>query len=401
MYSGAVSDYYKSAIKKDVRTVRMVCKIDCSDKTTYKITDKDILRGSLYVNSRCVSKDDIELGCLYASELGLSIKYKDNPYIYKDATISPVFGLYIDELGDYEDVNLGVFEVSDISRNGDYVRIIAIDKMLYFDKTIPTSQLSVQSDGSYGFNRQLNYIIIWCCEQCGVPTKLTLDHFTSEDFPNAEEWFEFKAEPKNIPSYRDVLTSVLQLLGLFGYINENGYFSVGRFCADPSYEISPRDRFSLSYSDYEVRNAGFSFQGILSGGGYYSIPFDDNIFLQEFEWSAENTIKIAKTLKGAYTGSLIETMSYVPCSISYPGDPSIFLGQMITVIVRRVSVAQYTCAELTKFTVDEIEKMDLLCGEGYYIEDFNTVVMQHNWVYRGECKIYSYGKNKNLRKIYK
>ena len=67
------SEAYKTAIAKNVRDVKITGTITLKDSTVINITDEDIVLGSLYFSEQCVSGEDIEVGNVYASELGLAL----------------------------------------------------------------------------------------------------------------------------------------------------------------------------------------------------------------------------------------------------------------------------------------------------------------------------------------
>ena len=56
-----------------MRNVRIAGTITLKDNSVIQIDDKDILQGSLYFTEQCVSGEDIEIGNVYASEMGLTL----------------------------------------------------------------------------------------------------------------------------------------------------------------------------------------------------------------------------------------------------------------------------------------------------------------------------------------
>lgn len=392
-----VSEAFKKAILSDVRTTRIKLRIQTSDGTIYTMTDRDILQGSLYINSRCVSGDDIEIGALYASELGVSIKYSDNPYNFKDAVIEPRFELCLED-NSYEPLELGVFTVSEISRNGDFIKLICMDNLLKFDKKITLDELAFVGE-KYRFYMKPIRAIIYCCEKCNVFTNLNADNFG--DWANADYMaYAIDFEPDDLPTYRDLLMYSLQMIGCFGKINRYGLFDIGRFGGTVETILTPFNRFSLIASDYEVRNIGFEYSGILVGGAYYPINFDDNKYLNQYNWSAENTKNIAAILKRMYTDSDLENVSYVPCTIEYFGDPSLDVGESITVDPIIPSLGRLKFSDLANKNFSDLESYQFGLVSDVNLKPFNTIIMQHNWVYRGKSTIYSYGKSAMLRDIY-
>lgn len=109
-----VSGNYNNAINSNLRTVKIDIHITLSDETILYFGDKDILQGSLYINSRCVSGNDFDLGTVYTSELGVSIRYSGDISKLQSASVSAKFGLYTST--NLEVLPLGIFEVTEISR---------------------------------------------------------------------------------------------------------------------------------------------------------------------------------------------------------------------------------------------------------------------------------------------
>ena len=85
---------YKEAIADTARTTRITGTLTLSDTTEIDITDADILQGSLYFNEQCVSGEDIEIGNVYASEMGVSLVTPTvSPYLLTGAKLDLDFGI--------------------------------------------------------------------------------------------------------------------------------------------------------------------------------------------------------------------------------------------------------------------------------------------------------------------
>ena len=92
-----VSAAYKEAIKQNVRDVKITGTITLKDETVINITDDDIVLGSLYVSEQCVAGEDLEIGNVYASELGLTLTSPpENPYSLDGARIVINFGINVE-----------------------------------------------------------------------------------------------------------------------------------------------------------------------------------------------------------------------------------------------------------------------------------------------------------------
>ena len=92
-----VSAAYKTAIGQNVRDVRITGTITLKDNSVINITDEDIVQGSLYITEQCVAGEDIEVGNVYASEMGLSLSMPlENPYSLDGARIIINFGINVE-----------------------------------------------------------------------------------------------------------------------------------------------------------------------------------------------------------------------------------------------------------------------------------------------------------------
>ena len=91
MYS--VSDSYKAAIQENTRSFSWSGKITTTVGTVYRFENKDIVKGSGYVARQCSGSSEIELGSVYAAELGISLFSAVDRYSLENAEIKLDFHL--------------------------------------------------------------------------------------------------------------------------------------------------------------------------------------------------------------------------------------------------------------------------------------------------------------------
>lgn len=65
---------YKTAIADNVRQSRITGTLTLLDNTVYQVTDSIIKQGSLYIDEQCVSGEDLQIGNVYAAEMGISLQ---------------------------------------------------------------------------------------------------------------------------------------------------------------------------------------------------------------------------------------------------------------------------------------------------------------------------------------
>lgn len=394
-----VSGNYNNAINSNLRTVKIDIHITLSDETILYFGDKDILQGSLYINSRCVSGNDFDLGTVYASELRVSIRYSGDISKLQSASVSAKFGLYTST--NLEVLPLGIFKVTEISRNGNYVKLVCMDAVIEFDKKIDTSDLiAYDNREEYKFAKKLCNIPEWCCSKCGLSSAY-VSAAKFSDYPNSQTIVNFMRCRSELPTYRDLLSAALELMGCYGFINRLGYFEVAKITNDVVYKTTPYNRNSLTVSDYEINEIITSWKGMTLSDNSYgkAVALDNNIFLDEYDKASSDTYSTVANFSRAINNEL-KNIKYCPCTIDYMGNPALDVGDMIEVSPIIPSLHQYTYEDLEYITYEELEELSYGQLSDFYAKTFNAIIMQHNWVYRGKSTIYCYGQSSKLRKVY-
>ena len=101
---------------------------------TYEFGAKEIVKGSGYISRQCCGSTEIELGTVYAAEMGITLLSDIDRYTLEDAQVTLVFHLVLAD-DSVEDVPMGVFEVSEANRLAKCLELKAYDFMLRFDKS--------------------------------------------------------------------------------------------------------------------------------------------------------------------------------------------------------------------------------------------------------------------------
>ena len=92
------------------------------------------MKGSGYISRQCCGSTEIELGTVYAAEMGITLLSDIDRYTLEDAQVTLGFHLVLAD-GSVEDVPMGVFEVSEANRLAKCLELKAYDFMLRFDKS--------------------------------------------------------------------------------------------------------------------------------------------------------------------------------------------------------------------------------------------------------------------------
>lgn len=127
-----VSEAFLQAVQENTRRYYWTGRITTTKGATYEFGADDIVKGSGYISSQCCSSTEIELGTVYAAEMGITLLSDIDRYTLEDALVELFFHLRLaDET--YEEVPMGIFEVSEANRTVKCLELKAYDYMLRFD----------------------------------------------------------------------------------------------------------------------------------------------------------------------------------------------------------------------------------------------------------------------------
>ena len=87
-------------------------KITTAGGVEYPFDQEDIVKGSGYITAQCSGNSEIELGAVYAAEMGISLFLDIDRYTLEDAEVELSYHLRLAS-GAYETVPMGIFEVSE------------------------------------------------------------------------------------------------------------------------------------------------------------------------------------------------------------------------------------------------------------------------------------------------
>ena len=127
-----VSDEYRRLIAEPSRKYFWTGTIVTKAGKEYPFQNSDIVKGSGYIVRQCSGSSEIELGTVYAAELGISLFSNVDRYTLEDACITLDFHLQLSD-GSTETVPMGVFYVAEANRRIKTLEIKAYDAMLNLD----------------------------------------------------------------------------------------------------------------------------------------------------------------------------------------------------------------------------------------------------------------------------
>jgi hypothetical protein len=314
-----VSEAYKNAIAQNERNVRITGTITLKDESIINITDADIVLGSLYVSEQCVSGEDIEVGNVYASELGLELTSPPlNPYSLDGARIIINYGINVEpdpeEDPAWEYVPLGYFYVTEIERKQTTVNLKALDGMILFD----TDLSGVLTTGTpYA-------LVSSCCTKAGVVLANDSGEFAA--FANGGSSFTLPAESK-IETCRDLIMWVCQLTGTFARMNRLGQLEIVPVTAGTSVKtIAKQDRFTSDVSDFYVKITKVAMkvgeEEYSQGTAGMTLTLEENPLLAG-KSEAEINAALAEIL------AQVAEAEYTPYNVDFAGDPALQAGDWV------------------------------------------------------------------------
>lgn len=312
-----VSDAFMQAIKSNTRKYYWTGTITTSDKKTYEFGNEDIVKGSGYISRQCCGNSEIELGSVYAAELGISLFCDIDRYTLDDAEIKLWFHLVLGD-GNTESIPMGVFYVAEANRRIKTLELKAYDGMLNLDKAF---NKGLSSASPYEFLSLLS-------KACHVELAQTKEEI--EALPNGTELLGIYQD-NDIESWRDFLYYLAQTLGCFAVIDRYGKLSLTSYGSTPVMAIDIRHRFSSSFSDFVTRyTAVSSTNKKTETAEYYAKDPDDGLTMNLgvnplLQFGLEETRKrIINTILDA-----VSTVEYVPFDSETIGNPALDLGDVL------------------------------------------------------------------------
>ena len=152
-----VSEAFLQAVQENTRRYFWSGRITTTKGATYEFGADDIVKGGGYISSQCCGSTEIELGTVYAAEMGITLLSDIDRYTLEDALVELFYHLRLAD-GSFEEVPMGIFEVSEANRNIKTLELKAYDYMLRFDKSF---------NGFETIGTVYDFVSL-CCKACKV-----------------------------------------------------------------------------------------------------------------------------------------------------------------------------------------------------------------------------------------
>lgn len=325
-----VSEVFLRAVQENTRRYYWTGKITTKAGVVHEFSEKDIVKGSGYISSQCCGSTEMEIGSVYAAEMGITLFSEIDRYTLEDALVELYYHLLVGE--GYETIPMGVYEISEANRSIRCLEIKAYDYMIRFEKDFNTTDII---GNAYE-------IIMFCCKACKVEFAHTQAEI--ESMPNGSEVLSIYSE-NDIETYRDVLFYIGQVLGGFFCINREGKLELRKFGSEPVMDISNKQRFSSSFSDFITRYTAVSSTNLRTQTAeYYSLETDDgltmNLGVNPFlQFGVDETRKeLCEQILAD-----ISVIKYVPFDSETIGNPALDLGDVLRFSGGHADEKQITC----------------------------------------------------------
>ncbi|MBC5745452.1 hypothetical protein FMM74_018230 [Lachnospiraceae bacterium MD308] len=312
-----VSEAFLSAVQENTRRYYWTGKITTKTGVVHEFSEKEIVKGSGYISAQCCGSTEMELGTVYASEMGITLFLNVDRYTLEDALVELFYHLELDD-GSWEEVPMGIFEISEANRKIKCLEIKAYDYMLRFDEAFNGFEMI---GNAYDFMEL-------CSKACRVELAQTREEI--EAMPNGAEVLSVYTE-NDIETYRDMLFYVGQVLGGFFCINRFGKLELRKYGAEPVMEIGSRHRFTSSFSDFITRYTAVSSTNLKTEmSEYYALEPDDGLTMN-LGTNPLLQFGVDETRKELCTNILndLAVINYVPFDSETIGNPALDLGDVL------------------------------------------------------------------------
>lgn len=334
-----VSNDFLLAIQENARKYYWTGKITTVGGIAYEFGYQDIIKGSGYLSNQCCGSTEIELGTVYAAEMGITLISQIDRYTLENAKLELFYHLLLPD-GSYEQLPMGIFEISEANRTVKCLELKAYDYMLRFEKSF---------NGFETIGTAYDFLIL-CCKACGV--ELAQTQAQIEAFPNARVTLSIYPE-NDIETFRDVLYYTAQVLGCFCCINREGKLELRKYGSTPVSLIGSKHRFTSSFSDFVTRYTAVSSTNLKTQiSEYYALETDDGLTMNLgvnplLQFGLEETRK-------QLCENILQDLSaveYIPFDSDTIGNPALDLGDVLTFDGGQADSSKHTCITAINYRI--------------------------------------------------
>ena len=351
------SEEYKVAIDSTSKETYVSGFITTQKGDTIQISNSEISPGSLYITNQCVDGDAFGYGSVFTAEMGITLKSEIDRYSLYGAKVILSYNILtkiVEGVKQFETIPLGEFYANDTSRVGRNITIKAYDRML---------DLDVEMDESFTGN------VVVVLRHMSTRFGFELSQSESELLSLTNATNQLSVDRSRIKTYRELLSFVCKVTCTFAAFDRYGKLKLYEFAEEPTRVIQGRIRTASKFSDFETYFKGVM-ANFVTSGAYKSYSFVNNgiengLVLDMGSIPIVQGLDTTNSIAVTNIYYKLERVRYTPCDITFNGDPSIELGDLIVNVDR-----------------DGIE--------------YRSLVTFYKWVYRGSHAIKSAGQNPKL-----
>lgn len=330
-----VSDAFKQKIKDNTREYFWTGTITTKGGVKYSFANKDIMKGSAYVNHKCCSNGEMEIGSVYAGEMKITLFNTIDRYTLTDAEITLTYHLKLDN-GSVESVPMGIFIISEANRNIKTLEITAYDRMLLLDDDFKVTDM-------VGTPFE---ILSLMARSCGI--ELAQDENEIKSLTNGSEVYSIYAD-NDVETWRDVLYYMAQAMCCFATFNRQGKLELRQYSMDSVFEVNNTHRFVSSFSDFKTRYTAISSTNVRTNIAEYYALEEDNGLTMNLEINPMIQYGLQKTRERILNNILnkLSVFEYVPFDSQTIGNPALDVGDVIVFKGGHADEDSYSC--ITEF----------------------------------------------------
>ena len=309
------SDIYNQIIKQQVRDTTISGTLTTANGNVIEINNALISAGSLYITNQCVNGEGFEYGTVFAAELGMTIKSNIDRYSLYDGVIELSYNLLISS-GTYETIPLGKYYISEATRSGEAISIKAYDGMLNLDTPV--------SEDIFGTPYELLSVV---STRCNIELGQTEDEIKA--LVNGQAIFNCNKE--NIETYRDLVAYIGMCTCTFAVVGRDGKLRLAKYQKSSPKKLSAKQRASGKFSDFTTYYSR-AIARMMVSGEYCDYVKEDTTGGLTYDFGVIPIVQGTPETNQAILDNIfteLKTVNNVPCDVTFAGDPSIDLGDLV------------------------------------------------------------------------
>lgn len=313
-----VTQAYKDLIAARTRSDDLVIRITLPGESAFEIGTNAIKGNSVSLVSDCVTGEDLMFGAAIMKMLTVEIE-TDAQSVgeeYYGATIEPTYII------GSEEVPLGIFTVAEARESGaGNASLVAYDALYALRKEIDLTE----PISGYPFD-----VLSAICQAAGAELGITEE--TVRDMPNGSMTVVVDST-SGATTCQDCISLVCQHLAGFACADVSGKITVKQFGTSPVRDVLPGNRYSCVPANYTVTYKAID---VYSASGKSTATSDRTSGLTMVIPDAPtwDHASDAGGARQALTQGLLNALlpiSYVPGTITMPGDPALECGDMVCI----------------------------------------------------------------------